>query len=178
MSMAASQLRSDPQRLFVVMGVAGCGKSTIGAKVAEAVSGTYLDGDDLHPAENISKMRAGIPLTDDDRWPWLRCVGRQLADRAGIVLIGCSALRKSYRELITESAGSPVQFIFLDGTQDLIAERMSLRTGHFMPTDLLQSQFETLERPDDSENAVSVNVGLPMDNLVANIAEHIQSISS
>ena len=146
------------QRLYIVMGVAGSGKTSIGENVAAKIGGTYIDGDDYHPQANIEKMANGTPLTDEDRWPWLEVVANELVRTEGVVLAGCSALKKAYREFITQSAGEPVQFLYLDGSKQLIGERMAARTGHFMPTSLLDSQFATLEVPDKTENAVAIDI--------------------
>ncbi|MEM8539683.1 MAG: gluconokinase [Pseudomonadota bacterium] len=167
------------QRLYVVMGVAGSGKTSIGESVAEQIGGTYIDGDDYHPQSNIDKMASGDPLTDEDRWPWLEIISGELARMQGIGLVGCSALKKSYRDFITKNAGEPVQFLYLNGSKDLIAERMAARTGHFMPTSLLDSQFEALEEPDESENAISIDISgtepdvvkLIVDAISANLGE-------
>ena len=154
-------------RLFVVMGVAGCGKSTIAEGIAEALKGTYLDGDSFHPPSNIAKMSAGEPLTDDDRWPWLATFARELADRNGPVVGACSALKKSYRDHITKEADEPVLFIYLNGSKELIASRMNARTGHFMPPSLLDSQFDALEIPGPGELAISVGISTGPDQIVA-----------
>ena len=140
-----------PMRKIVVMGVAGCGKSSIGAALGAALDLPYRDGDDLHPAENIAKMRRGEALDDADRWPWLRLVGAALRD-GGIV--GCSALKRSYRALIAETAGGDVTFVHLSGSRAVIEARMRARVGHFMPTALLDSQFATLELPEPGEAVV------------------------
>ena len=145
-------------RLHVVMGVAGCGKSTVGEGLAQATGGTYLEGDAFHPQTNIDKMSRGEPLTDDDRWPWLDEVATHMREQSGVVFAGCSALKKSYRDRIRERAGEPVLFIHLAGSKELIADRMGARTGHFMPLNLLESQFATLETPDGNEHAIAVDI--------------------
>ena len=170
---AASQHRSKPARLHVVMGVAGSGKSSIGEALAIKMGGRFIDGDHLHPQSNIDKMSKGQPLTDADRLPWLRRVGEEVARLDGIGLVGCSALKKAYRELITRSAGEPVVFVYLHGSKELIASRMATRQGHFMPTSLLDSQFATLEVPDATENAIHVNIDGPIDVIVNAIVTHI-----
>lgn len=109
------------------MGVAGCGKSAIGAALATRLGATYVDGDDLHPPENIARMSRGEPLTDDDRWPWLTLVGRRLAAPDGVLIIGCSALKRRYRDHIRNEAGAPVTFVHLSGTKVLITARMGAR---------------------------------------------------
>ena len=163
------------QRLYVVMGVAGSGKTSIGESVAEQIGGTYIDGDDYHPQSNIDKMASGDPLTDEDRWPWLEIISNELARMQGIGLVGCSALKKSYRDFITKNAGEPVQFLYLNGSKDLIAQRMAARTGHFMPTSLLDSQFEALEEPDGSENAISIDISGTEPDVVMLIVEAISA---
>ena len=144
---------------MVVMGVAGCGKSTVAARLAERLGAAFLDGDTLHPSSNIAKMSRGEPLEDADRWPWLDAVGREMAASGGPVVAACSALKRSYRDRIAGAAGAPVLFVHLSGSRDLIAARMSARTGHFMPASLLASQFEALEVPDAAENALSMDIG-------------------
>ena len=127
---------------LVVMGVSGCGKSSLGATLAAALALPFTDADDLHPAANRAKMAAGQPLTDADRWPWLLAVGAVLAKGAGVV--ACSALRRAYRDRLREAAG-PVQFLHLVAPREVIAERLAARRGHFMPLALLDSQLATLE---------------------------------
>ena len=130
--------------LVVVMGVSGSGKSTVGALLAESLGAPFTDGDDLHPPANVAKMAAGIPLDDDDRWPWLAAVGRTLAGAgpAGLV-VACSALKRVYRDAIRAEAPT-VRFVELDSSPTLLAARM-VRPGHFMPPSLLASQLATLE---------------------------------
>ena len=172
MSTVESPHRFDAMRLFVVMGVAGCGKSSVGAAVAERLGATYLDGDDFHPAENIAKMSRGEPLTDDDRWPWLKIVGQEAARRSGTVLTGCSALRRAYRECLVAAAGEPIGFIFLDGSRELIADRMARREGHFMPLSLLDSQCDALERPAADEPALTIDISGSEKEVVDLICAH------
>lgn len=150
---------------IVLMGVAGCGKSSVGAALSAAMGLPYVDGDDLHPSANIAKMSAGQPLTDVDRLPWLDLVGQAL--RPGPMIIGCSALRRAYRERITAAAGGPVCFVHLAGSRAVIEARMRARQGHFMPPALLDSQFATLEPPAPDENAISVDIDQPMARIVA-----------
>ncbi len=152
---------------LVVMGVAGCGKSAVGAALAVAMAVPFRDGDDLHPPENIAKMRMGQPLTDTDRWPWLALVGQALAP--GALIIGCSALKRGYREFITQKAGAPVTFVHLAGNRAVIEARMRARQGHFMPPTLLDSQFAALEPPDPDENAITVQIDQPLADVVADV---------
>lgn len=161
-------------RCAVVMGVAGCGKSTVGAAVALAVGASYLDGDDLHPPANIAKMSAGQPLTDEDRRPWLCEVGKRLRAHSGRTLIGCSALRRSYRDLIRAAADEPVAFLHLSGSRKLIEARMHTRTGHFMPVSLLDSQFATLEPLEADETGFVIDIDRPFAALVADLAAQLR----
>jgi len=165
---------AHPQARFVLMGVAACGKSSVGAALAPALGAVYIDGDDLHSPENIAKMRQGTPLTDADRWPWLEAVGAALS--APGRLVGCSALRRAYRERIMQAAAVPVWFIHLVGSRALIAQRMAARPNHFMPTTLLDSQFATLEPPQADEPAIAVNIDQPMPALVADIMAKLTKI--
>lgn len=159
-------------RLIVVMGVAGCGKSTVAEALAARLGGAYLDGDAFHPRENIAKMSAGVPLTDDDRWPWLDRIAAAMREAEGCTVVACSSLRRAYRERLTEGAGEPVFFAFLDGSPELIAGRMGHRTGHFMPTALLESQFATLERPAPDEYAAAFDISGTTDETVTQICNH------
>ncbi len=158
MSTAVSQPRSEAPRLVVVMGVAGCGKSTVAAALAQGAGGTLLEGDAFHPAANVAKMSAGTPLTDEDRWPWLDAIGRAMAETPGPVFAACSALRRAYRERLAAAAGAPVYFLHLDGDRALIGGRMQARSGHFMPESLLDSQFATLEPPAADELAARIPI--------------------
>lgn len=152
---------------IVVMGVAGCGKSTIGAGLAAALGIGFQDGDDLHPAENVARMAAGLPLRDQDRWPWLDRVAAVLADKVPVV-VACSALRRAYRDRIRAGAGGPVIFVHLAGDRALIAARLAARQGHFMPPALLDSQFATLEPPGPGE-ALVVPIDAPAPQVIETI---------
>ncbi len=152
---------------LVVMGVSGCGKSTVGHAIAQQLGLPMVDGDDLHAPESVARMKAGQPLTDTDRWPWLDRVGQRLAASEPGLVIACSALRRSYRDRIRLHAGK-VRFLFLDGPQDLIARRLQQRSGHYMPATLLDSQFSTLERPGPQESdIVRIDIDRPVSDLVA-----------
>ncbi len=147
------------------MGVSGSGKSTVAAGIAAALGLHFIDGDGLHPPENVARMRAGTPLRDEDRWPWLELIARRLADEAAWprgVAIACSALRRAYRDRIR--AGAPgVRFVFLDGAAGLIRSRMAVRSGHYMPESLLASQLATLEPPgDDEPDVLRLSIELPI----------------
>jgi gluconokinase len=144
--------------LIVVMGVSGSGKTTVGKALAAELGVPFMDADDLHPAANVAKMAAGHPLTDDDRWPWLARVGRELAEakNTGLV-IACSALKRAYRAAIL-SAEPRARFVDLEGSRDLLASRMAHREGHFMPLSLLDSQLATLEPLAATEPGVAVSL--------------------
>ncbi|MCO4317805.1 gluconokinase [Phyllobacterium sp. 21LDTY02-6] len=131
----------------IVMGVSGSGKSTVGEAVAKGLGLPFVEGDVLHPKSNVEKMAAGIPLTDEDRWPWLRRIGRELAEADNGIVVSCSALKKSYRDLLRQEAGGPLAFIYLDGSLEVLRDHMGKRTGHFMPLSMLDSQLATLEVP-------------------------------
>jgi gluconokinase len=156
---------------LVIMGVAGCGKSTVGAALSEQLDIPYRDGDDLHSAEAVEKMRAGIPLNDEDRWPWLDRIAEAFRNKAPLI-IGCSALRRVYRDRIRAGAGGEVTFVHLAGERDLIASRMATRAGHYMPLSLLDSQFATLERPGPDE-AIDVSIDQPMASIVGEVLSNL-----
>lgn len=156
---------------LVIMGVSGCGKSSLGAALGARLGIPYRDGDDLHPAANVAKMRAGIALTDADRWPWLDAVARALRDDAPLI-IGCSALRRTYRDRLRAGAGGAVGFVHLAGSRDLIAARMARRQGHYMPLVLLDSQFATLEPPGPDE-ALTLSIDQPLAAMIDQIAAHL-----
>ena len=158
-------------RRLVIMGVSGCGKSSVGAGLATRLGLNYRDGDDLHPPENVAKMRAGMPLTDADRWPWLDRVGQVFLAEAPVI-VGCSALKRAYRDRIRTAAGGPVTFVHLAGSQEVIAARMALRQGHYMPLSLLDSQFAALEPP-AAEEAITVSIDQPLEALVADILRQL-----
>ena len=146
---------------IVVMGVSGCGKSTVGDLLARQLKVDFLDADDLHPAANKQKMAGGTPLTDEDRWPWLAIVGAAMkaeTDAGSSVVVACSALRRVYRDALREAAAGPVFFVHLHGTKELLASRLGARKGHFMPTTLLDSQLATLEPLQDDEQGVVLDV--------------------
>jgi gluconokinase len=151
-----------PQRqqpVLVVMGVSGCGKSTIAGILAGQLDWDLAEGDDLHPAANVAKMSAGIPLTDEDRWPWLNQVAHWIQQHtaAGVPgVITCSALKRSYRDVLS---GTDVTFVHLTGSKDVIGRRLNARMDHYMPASLLDTQISTLEPPGPDENALSVVAG-------------------
>lgn len=162
-------------QIIFVMGVSGCGKSTVAELLASRLQAHARDGDTLHPPENIALMSSGIALTDEDHLPWLEAVrdyAREYASTQGSCVIACSALKASYRKLLG-SAG-PVLFVFLDGSRQLIASRMLLRKGHFMPEALLDSQFAALERPDSEPNVVTVGIDDSAESVADNAASALR----
>ncbi|MFA0413237.1 gluconokinase [Vibrio renipiscarius] len=159
----------------IVMGVCACGKSTIGEQLAQKLERKFIDGDDLHPRANIQKMASGQPLNDDDRKPWLeriRDASYSLESKNEHGIIVCSALKKKYRDQIREG-NENVTFLFLDGSKDLIMERMRQRQGHFMKENMVNSQFETLERPDAEPQTIVVGIDCSIEEIVDNAAKQL-----
>ncbi|HHB1592764.1 TPA: gluconokinase [Vibrio campbellii] len=159
----------------VVMGVCASGKTTIGEHLAKKLGRKFIDGDDLHPRANIQKMASGQPLNDDDRKPWLeriRDAAYSLESKNEHGIIVCSALKKIYRDQIREG-NENVTFLFLDGSKELILERMRARQGHFMKENMVNSQFETLERPEDEPRTIFVSIDATIEDVVSNAAELI-----
>jgi gluconokinase len=160
---------------LVVMGVSGSGKSTVGEKLAARLCWRYEDGDRFHPASNVAKMSAGHPLTDEDRWPWLQAIADEidLVCKAGQhAVIACSALKRAYRDVLMDGRND-VRIVFLNGSQQLIADRLARRKDHFMPAGLLASQFKTLEPPDANENPVTVSIDASIDAIVDDIVRQL-----
>ena len=158
--------------LYVIMGVSGSGKTTIGARLARALDVEFVEGDALHPPDNVQRMAAGIPLTDDDRRGWLELIAAriQAAKRAGTgLVVSCSALKRRYRDLLRSAGAADVRFVHLAGPPPLLAERMRGRTGHFMPASLLESQLATLEAPAPDEHAWVCDIREPPDAIVADL---------
>ncbi|WP_045388670.1 gluconokinase [Vibrio rotiferianus] len=159
----------------VVMGVCASGKTTIGEHLAQKLGRKFIDGDDLHPRANIQKMASGQPLNDDDRKPWLeriRDAAYSLESKNEHGIIVCSALKKIYRDQIREG-NENVTFLFLDGSKELILERMRARQGHFMKENMVNSQFEALERPEDEPRTIFVSIDATIEDVVSNAAELI-----
>ncbi len=156
------------------MGVSGSGKTTIAALLAGGLGWNFADGDDLHPAANVAKMKSGTPLTDEDRWPWLDIIAAWIdtarAGRPGVVT--CSALKRVYRDRLL-AGRADVRLVYLHGSYDVIATRQAARQGHFMPASLIQSQFATLEEPGADEHPISVAVDLAPDVIVAEVIRQI-----
>jgi gluconokinase len=151
---AAASALAEPVRL-VVMGVTGCGKSTVGSAIAAAIGARFCDGDSLHSAVSVEKMRRGEPLTDEDRWPWFGRIATFLNSGESHTVIACSALRKSYRDYLRQGVPN-IRFLFLDARPELITQRVATRRNHYMPVSLVESQFATLERPDNERGVTTV----------------------
>jgi carbohydrate kinase (thermoresistant glucokinase family) len=181
MSTAASQRQFEPSRIIIAMGVSSSGKSTIGKAIARHLHVPFLDGDGYHPDANKEKMRAGIPLVDEDRWPWLESLARALheaADQKGAAVGACSALKRAYREFLAEKAGEPILFVFLDGSKELIAERIAARQHEYMPASLLDSQFATLEVPAPDENVLRVPVDDPVETIASRVVKELDHLKT
>ena len=159
--------------IAVLMGVTGCGKTSVGEQLAERLGWAMLEGDSFHPQSNKDKMSSGTPLTDEDRWPWLEEIGRQMrkyGERNESAVVTCSALKRAYRNRLRQAAGTcEVRFVHLTGARPVLEERMRARTGHFMPASMLDSQLETLETPGTDENAITVDIDQPLDTIVNRI---------
>ena len=162
--------------VVVVMGVSGCGKSTIAAMLAGRMRWEFEEGDALHPASNVAKMASGTPLTDEDRWPWLDKVAAHIDDwlakgRSGVIT--CSALKRRYRDVIIGDRAD-VRIAYLKGSRELIANRLAARQGHFMPSALLDSQLATLEEPTPDEHPITVEIGARPEVIAAQIADALE----
>ena len=127
------------------MGVSSCGKSSVASKLAEILDAIFLDADDYHPASNIEKMSRGDALNDEDRWPWLQHFANTMANQKSTAIGACSALKRAYREKLTEAADEPILFIYLHGSRDLLEQRIAARKNHFMPPSLLESQLGSVD---------------------------------
>ena len=158
------------------MGVSGCGKSTVGRLLAQALKLPFQDGDELHPPDNIARMAAGVPLTDADRQGWLAAVGARLAAAGGRrdgVVIACSALKRAYRDQL-RAAAPDLQLVFLHGDTALLAERLAARRDHYMPASMLPSQLAALEAPDPDEGAIAINVAQPPETIVQAVCHQLR----
>jgi carbohydrate kinase (thermoresistant glucokinase family) len=166
------QERRQAPRIAVIMGVSGSGKTTIGRALARRLGGRFQEGDALHPPENIAKMTAGHPLDDEDRAPWLAAIAARIDEwrRRGICgVITCSALKRRYRDVIIGDRAD-VRLVYLEGSPALIGGRLAQRHDHFMPANLLDSQFAALEPPVSEEDAITVSADAPVDAIVDRIA--------
>jgi gluconokinase len=166
------------KKAIIVMGVSGCGKSTVGEELAGRLGIPFMEGDKLHPAANVAKMAAGTPLDDDDRWPWLDLVGAELRKgyEAGGIVVSCSALKKIYRDRLRQACGGPLAFVYLEGSEALLTERMGARTGHFMPLSLLKTQLATLEAPSGEDGVVTVNIDATPQAIVDNAFKGLSAL--
>ena len=172
----SDELRKTPCAL-IVMGVSGSGKTTVASKLAGRLHWTFEDGDRFHPKRNVEKMSAGQPLTDEDRWPWLNAIADEIervCTTGEHAVIACSALKRTYRDVLLRGRDD-VRIVFLNGTQQLIAHRLSLRKDHFMPPGLLDSQFKTLEPPGFDENAIDVSIDAPVETIVDDIVSKLEA---
>ena len=170
-----------PARILIVMGVSSSGKTVTGKAIARRLHAPFLDGDDFHPPANKDKMRAGTPLTDADRWPWLKSLAAALhaaADHKGVAVGACSALKRAYRDYLQQQAGEPILFVFLDGAHDLIAQRATARVHEYMPASLVASQFATLEPPGEDENVLAVPVTLTVEAIAERVVKAVPHLKS
>lgn len=167
-------------KVVLLMGPSGCGKSTVGPLLSRKIGGIYLEGDDFHPPANKAKMGSGTPLTDEDRWPWFEILREAVRDALAEaperpVVLGCSALRRSYRRFLLRGWEDASRLVFLTGSRELIAGRLSARVHEYMPAGLLDSQFAALEAPDPAEQAVEVPIGPPPEVIAEEIARRLAS---
>lgn len=167
---------SDPApNALIVMGVSSSGKSSIGKALADRLGWRFADGDDFHPPANVEKQRAGQPLTDEDRWPWLQSIADEIdrvAADGGKLVVACSALKRVYRELLVHGRHD-IRIVYLDGSKELIGKRMAARKNHFMPPSLLDSQFKTLEVPGPDEHVIAVSIDDDVDGIVEAITKQL-----
>ena len=152
--------------VHILIGVSGCGKSSVGQLLAKTLNVRFIDADDFHPEANVQKMAGGIPLSDEDRGPWLDQVAAAASEQPCVV--ACSALKKSYRNRLRNQLDE-VRFVLLNGSFELISQRMAERSDHFMPASLLQSQFDALEDPTDEEDVFKVTIDQTLEAIVAQI---------
>ncbi|MBB4195598.1 gluconokinase [Rhizobium aethiopicum] len=164
----------------IVMGVSGCGKSSVGERIAARNGMPFVEGDQLHPAANVEKMAQGIPLTDEDRLPWLDRIGEEIKTALNAsrgLVVSCSALKRSYRDRLRQAAGGRLAFVFLEGSRELLLSRMQARQGHFMPASLLDSQLQTLEPPTGETGVVTVAIDMALDDMVALACEGLRGVA-
>jgi len=150
----------------IVMGVCGCGKTTLATALAKELNGQFIEADDLHSVANVEKMRRGVPLNDSDRWPWLLQVAKAANELQEPVFISCSALRRSYRDFLRDNISSAVDFVHLNGDKQTLLSRMGGREGHYMPTALLDSQLELLEKLGQEESGFQLDIELTVSEMV------------
>lgn len=160
---------------IIVMGVSGSGKSTVGEQLAAALDLPFLEGDSLHPKANVDKMASGVPLQDEDRWPWLDTIGERIMAAENGIIVSCSSLKKSYRDRLRSASNGPLLFVFLDGSFDVLYEHMGHRTGHFMPVTMLESQLATLESPVGEPFVFRADVADPIQKIVTDSLNWVKS---
>jgi gluconokinase len=167
---------NPPTTTVVVMGVSGSGKTTVATGAAAALGWKYSEGDDFHPAANVEKMRSGHPLDDEDRWPWLRDIASWIGDRERLgesVVVTCSALKRSYRDLLADGHPSVV-FCELEVPAAVLADRMAHREGHYMPASLLRSQLDTLQPLQPDERGLLAPLDGGEEAVLAQVLQHLQ----
>jgi gluconokinase len=156
--------------ILIVMGVSGCGKTTIGEMLAERIGSSFADADSFHSQANKDKMHQGIPLTDDDRWPWLKAIRAAIVEKQGkgeAAVFACSALKRVYRDILRDG-DKDVTFVYLKGTEELLRERLKTRKGHFFDPSLLKSQLDTLEPP-GADEAIEADIAMPPEEIVEHV---------
>lgn len=184
--MVVSETQSDSSASLragykiVVMGVSGCGKSTLGEKLSDTLSATFSDADDFHSDEAIQKMSQGTPLTDEDRWPWLRRVGDHMASTSGTIVMACSALKRAYRDTIRTAFADAdhLVVVYIKGSEALFRDRINDRDDHFMPSDLLRDQFSVLEEPSEDETFIAVQADQSIEESVKDVVDFLGTIKA
>ena len=177
----SNAMTADQPRAIVVMGVSGSGKSTLGGMLAAELHCPFLEGDSFHPDANVAKMRAGEPLDDADRWPWLDALGAAAGKAAamrGRVVVACSALKHSYRDRLAAAIDAPTLFVLLEASAEELERRMGNRPGHYMPKSLLDSQLQTLERPGNDECALTLDAETPIRQLCDDIYAFLDQLGA
>lgn len=179
--LAEADNRDGSAEYILVMGVSGAGKSTIGKALAAKIGGRFIEADDLHPADNIVRMSKRLPLTDEQRWPWLKAISfaslKEMQAHGGPIVIACSALKRSYRDILRQAL-SPLSIIHLTGTMETIKARLEGRASHFMPAELLGSQLAILEPPEPDENGLSIPIDASEGDVVEAAIRNLESRSA
>lgn len=181
MSTAPSPPPFEAARIIIVMGVSSSGKTAVGKALARRLHAPFLDGDGYHPAANKEKMRAGTPLTDEDRWPWLETLALALRDAAeskGVAVGACSALKRSYRDFLKSEASLPLLFVHLHGEKAVIAKRIAGRQHEYMPASLLDSQLATLEMPAPDENVLTMSILDSVETIAGKVAKSLPHLKT